>query len=144
MQTQAVEAYLKAIYELQAGQKQVSTTALSERLAVAPASVTGMVKKLAALKLGEHQPSQGVPPPARDGSLPGGEFRRLVDVPPGETAVVAEVSDHDPALLRYLGDMGLYPRAEGRVVSAAPFEGPLPVRAGKGEHPWGREAAAPH
>jgi Mn-dependent DtxR family transcriptional regulator len=31
VQTQAVEDYLKAIYELQAGQKQVSTTALSER-----------------------------------------------------------------------------------------------------------------
>src|SRR3990172_692831 len=60
MQTQAVEDYLKAIYELQAGQKQVSTTALSERLAVAPASVTGMVKKLAALKLVDHQPYQGV------------------------------------------------------------------------------------
>jgi DtxR family Mn-dependent transcriptional regulator len=60
VQTQAVEDYLKAIYELQAGQKQVSTTALSERLAVAPASVTGMVKKLAALKLVDHQPYQGV------------------------------------------------------------------------------------
>ncbi|HEX9676269.1 MAG TPA: metal-dependent transcriptional regulator [Anaerolineales bacterium] len=209
MQTQAVEDYLKAIYELQAGQKQVSTTALSERLAVAPASVTGMVKKLAAMKLVDHQPYQGVtlkpagekialevvrhhrlvesylsealgvpwdqvhaeadkwehvlsedmedridallghpttdphgaPIPARDGSLPPGKFRRLVDVPPGETAVVAEVSDHDPALLRYLGEMGLYPRAEVKVVSAAPFEGPLTVRVGKAEHALGREVA---
>jgi DtxR family Mn-dependent transcriptional regulator len=83
----------------------------------------------------------GAPIPARDGSLPPGEFRRLVDVPPGESAVVAEVSDHDPALLRYLGEMGLYPRAEVKVVSAAPFEGPLTVRVGKVEHALGREVA---
>jgi DtxR family Mn-dependent transcriptional regulator len=209
VQTQAVEDYLKTIYGLQAGQAQVSTTALAERLGVAPASVTGMVKKLAGMKLVDHQPYQGVtltpagrkialevvrhhrlvesylaealgvpwdqvhaeadkwehvlsedledridamlghpttdphgaPIPSRDGSLPPGEFRRLVDVPPGETAVVAEVSDHDPALLRYLGDMGLYPQAKVSVIAAAPFEGPLTVRIGKAQHALGREVA---
>ncbi len=44
----AVEDYLKAIHELQAGDPQlrVSTSALAERLGVASASVTGMLQKL--------------------------------------------------------------------------------------------------
>jgi DtxR family Mn-dependent transcriptional regulator len=43
----AVEDYLKAIYELYVEQGKVSTTALAEQLKIAPASVTGMLKKLA-------------------------------------------------------------------------------------------------
>ncbi|MBM4422633.1 MAG: metal-dependent transcriptional regulator [Chloroflexi bacterium] len=43
----AVEDYLKAIYELQEDTGKVSTNALAEKLGVAPASVTGMIKKLA-------------------------------------------------------------------------------------------------
>jgi len=54
MHTQAVEDYLKNIYELQASAEKVSTTGLAERLGVAPASVPGMVKKLAAMKLLKH------------------------------------------------------------------------------------------
>lgn len=45
--THAVEDYLKAIYELYLEQGKVSTTALAEQLKIAPASVTGMLKKLA-------------------------------------------------------------------------------------------------
>lgn len=46
----AVEDYLKAIYQLQLeeGHEQVGTSALAEKLGVARASVTGMLKKLAA------------------------------------------------------------------------------------------------
>ena len=44
--SRAVEDYLKAIYELQRGRQQVSTSALAERLGFASASVTGMLKKL--------------------------------------------------------------------------------------------------
>jgi len=43
----AVEDYLKAIYELQIEHGKVSTNALADQLKVAPASVTGMLKKLA-------------------------------------------------------------------------------------------------
>src|SRR3990172_2228408 len=42
-----VEDYLKAIYGLQEDAGKVSTNALAEKLGVSPASVTGMVKKLA-------------------------------------------------------------------------------------------------
>jgi DtxR family Mn-dependent transcriptional regulator len=45
--------YLKAIYELEEGGQRVATSALAERLAVAPACVTGMPQKLA-----ENRPRQ--------------------------------------------------------------------------------------
>ncbi len=209
MQTQAVEDYLKAIYELQAESGKVSTTGLSEQLGVAPASVTGMVKKLATMKLVVHEPYQGVeltragekialevirhhrlvesylaealgvpwdkvhdeadrwehvlseemedimddklghpttdphgaPIPARDGTIPKSDLRRLSELAAGEAAVIAEVSDHDAELLRYLGEMGLFPGAEVRVISSAPFEGPLTIRINSDEHSLGREVA---
>ncbi len=46
--TDSIQDYLKAIYELTEGGAHASTTALAVRLHVEPASVTGMVQKLAA------------------------------------------------------------------------------------------------
>ena len=56
-----MEDYLKTIYMIRerAG-REVSTTAIAAALGVTPASVTGMVKKLAELKLVRHTPYQGV------------------------------------------------------------------------------------
>ncbi|HUN23853.1 MAG TPA: metal-dependent transcriptional regulator, partial [Anaerolineales bacterium] len=48
----SIEDYLKAIYKLQQNESPVSTNALAAELAIMPASVTGMLKKLA-----EHQPA---------------------------------------------------------------------------------------
>jgi DtxR family transcriptional regulator, Mn-dependent transcriptional regulator len=57
----AIEDYAKAIYALQRRcEGGVSTTALAERLAVTPASVSSMVKKLAERGLVEHVRYQGV------------------------------------------------------------------------------------
>lgn len=58
--TAAVEDYVKAIYTLEAGEGSVTTTALAERLDVRPASVSGMLPKLTALGLVEHEPYRGV------------------------------------------------------------------------------------
>jgi DtxR family Mn-dependent transcriptional regulator len=58
--TTAIENYLKTIYQLQQQGDQATTTMLAERLNVKPASVTGMVKKLAELGLVEHTPYYGV------------------------------------------------------------------------------------
>jgi DtxR family transcriptional regulator, Mn-dependent transcriptional regulator len=58
--TAAVEDYVKAIYTLDAGEGTVTTTALAERLDVRPASVSGMLSKLTALGLVEHEPYRGV------------------------------------------------------------------------------------
>jgi len=46
MYTESIEDYLKAIYEIQKEYGKVSTNSLSEKLNVAPASVTSMIKKL--------------------------------------------------------------------------------------------------
>ncbi|MDQ7040408.1 MAG: metal-dependent transcriptional regulator [Rhodothermus sp.] len=58
MLSEAQEDYLKQIFLLGEGEP-VSTTALAERLGVRPASVTGMLQKLAALGLVEYRPYQG-------------------------------------------------------------------------------------
>ena len=177
MQTQAVEDYIKTIYEVQSQQGKVATTVLAERMGVAPASVTGMVKKLADMHLVVYERYQGVtlteagqkialevirhhrlvelylaealgvpwdqvhdeaekwehilsedledrmdealghptidphgaPIPTRAGFVAAAPQERLTDLLPGQTAVIAEVSDHDPAMLRQLGERGLYP-----------------------------------
>jgi DtxR family Mn-dependent transcriptional regulator len=54
MTTPAVEDYLKAIYQLSREGKPVSTSAIAERLDVAAASVTGMLKRLAEQGLVDH------------------------------------------------------------------------------------------
>jgi DtxR family Mn-dependent transcriptional regulator len=58
--TAAVQDYAKAIYALETRDGTVSTTALAERLDVRPASVSGMLRKLAVLGLVEHEPYRGV------------------------------------------------------------------------------------
>jgi len=60
MLSEAVQDYLKTIYTLQEQGGAVSTSALAEAKGVAAASATGMVKKLAGLKLARHNPYQGV------------------------------------------------------------------------------------
>jgi DtxR family Mn-dependent transcriptional regulator len=62
--SESEENYIKAIYRLQSDSPggRVSTTALADRLGIAPASVTGMVQKLAAGSptLVDYIPRQGV------------------------------------------------------------------------------------
>lgn len=207
--TESVQDYLKTIFEIQREQGRVATTVLAERLGNSPASVTGMVKKLAGLNLVQHEPYQGVlltpagekialevirhhrlierylaealgvpwdkvheeaekwehvlsedledridallgypttdphgaPIPGRDGTIAPPYTNRLVDLQSGQTATVAEVSDHDPAMLRYFGELGLRPGVDLLVVAVAPFGGPITVRLDAVEHTLGREAA---
>ncbi|MCY3698784.1 MAG: metal-dependent transcriptional regulator [Gemmatimonadetes bacterium] len=58
--SRAVEDYLKAVYKLQQAGDPVSTTALAEELDRSAASVTNMVKSLAAQGLLRHTPYRGV------------------------------------------------------------------------------------
>ena len=60
--TQSIQDYLKHIYELNESGALASTNALAATLKVKPASVTGMVQKLASAKpaLVEYQKHQGV------------------------------------------------------------------------------------
>ncbi len=58
--TRSVEDYLKAIYHLSLGGSPAGTTEIAHLLDLAPASVTGMVKRLSEQGLVEHVPYKGV------------------------------------------------------------------------------------
>ncbi|MDX1439646.1 MAG: metal-dependent transcriptional regulator [Rubricoccaceae bacterium] len=208
----AVEDYLKTVYDISRMEDTVTTSALAERLDVSPASVTGMVKKLAEMNLVAHERYRGVTltPAGKRIAIEVIRHHRLVetylhqalgvpwdkvhdeaekwehvlsedlearmdaalghptndphgspiptaslefnepDWPPlarmdeGQQAVVAEVSDDDPDLLRYIGKLGLYPGTGLKVTSAAPYaDGPVTVRVLDGEHS-GEEHAVGH
>lgn len=195
MYNEAIEDYLKSIYEIQQEQGKVATTVLAKRLNVQPASVTGMVKKLSDMNLLTYEPYQGVqltqpgkkialevirhhrlvelflaealgvpwdkvhqeaekwehvlseeleeridallgypthdphgaPIPNRNGEVAERPTLLLADLQPSQAAVIVEVNDQDPELLRYLGSLGLYPNAEIVLIEVAPFEGPLKI-----------------
>ncbi len=58
--TRSAEDYLKAIYRLTTGGSPATTNELAEALGLAPASVSGMLKRLADQELVEHEPYRGV------------------------------------------------------------------------------------
>ncbi len=72
-----VDDYLKAIYQLGREGRAVSTSAIARKLSLSEASVTGMIRKLAARKLLRHTPYRGV---------------RLT--PPGEALALRMVRKH--------------------------------------------------
>ena len=57
--SRSIEDYLKSIYVLGETGETVQTSELAEALGVAPASVSGMVRRLADLELLEHLPYRG-------------------------------------------------------------------------------------
>lgn len=200
MISEAIQNYLKTIYELQQEMGKVSTNALAEKLGVAPASVTGMIKKLAeerprlvnyerhhgvsltpagqkiALEVIRHhrlielylhqalgyswdqvdaeaeklehvisedfedridallgQPAfdpHGDPIPTKNGEMPRPDHPRLSELSAGQTGRVSRVRDDDPALLRYLAELGIIPDATLIVDGKAPFGETLSVRVG--------------
>ena len=60
MPSEQIENYLKNIYKIESAEGKVSTSSLSERLQISPASVTEMVKKLASEGSLTHTPYKGV------------------------------------------------------------------------------------
>ena len=196
--TAPVEDYLKAIYDIQQGGKAATTNALAERLLLAPASVSGMVRRLAAQGLLEHEPYRGArltpagraaalrtlrrhrvlesylatvlgvpwddvhdeaeqlehaasdalidrmaralgdplfdphgaPIPTREGTVDETRHSSLAEWPVGTIGIVMSVSDKDPAMLRYLGELELRPGAMVKVHARAPYDGPIEVLVG--------------
>jgi DtxR family Mn-dependent transcriptional regulator len=199
--TAPVEDYLKAIYELEIRQGSAATSEVAEALDVAPASVTGMIRRLASQGFLDHVPYHGVqltdtgrraalrtirrhrllesylttvlgypwdrvhdeaerlehaasdeliermaaalghptvdphgaPIPTADGAIDEPALRTLAELPIGEAARMLLVSDKDPALLRYLAEIGLQPGTDVTVLARAPFDGPLTLRIGSSE-----------
>ena len=58
--TRSVEDYLKAVYRLSSGERAASTTEIAQRLALSPASVSAMIKRLSEQGLVEHERYRGV------------------------------------------------------------------------------------
>lgn len=208
--TGPVEDYLKAIYAIGKGTGPAATNEIAQRLALAPASVSGMVRRLAdqgllayeryhgvkltetgrlaalrtlrrhrvieaylARALGyqwdrvhdeaerlEHAASDelvdkmaamigepdvdphGAPIPTREGAVDETEYRSLADLAPGKTGVVVRVTDEDPEMLRYLGELSIRPGTRVTIRTRAPFDGPITLTVGKQELSIGPVLAA--
>jgi DtxR family Mn-dependent transcriptional regulator len=97
--------------------------------------------------LGSEPPFRGTPFAVRDG-FQGAHFiddietRALADLQPGESGVVARVSDSNPEMLRYLADRGIAIGMTVHVHAREPFEGPLSVSLDEREHVLGRQVAS--
>ena len=83
----------------------------------------------------------GSPIPKKDGTIARAEHEPLVNIAPGQSAIIRRVPDSDPALLRYLGELGLKPDATVVVLKKEPFDGPLLLRIGDWEHHLGHQTA---
>lgn len=83
----------------------------------------------------------GAPIPSRAGNIRQQKGGRLVDMEAGDALVVVEVDDQDPELLRYLGEMGIFPGTDLQIVAYAPFNGPLTLSVGGEQHNLGYQAA---
>lgn len=209
MTSVSMQDYLLTIYRLQGDHNPVSTTALAAQLDVAPASVTGMVRKLDRQRLVKHEPYHGVilteagirealdllrrhrlwelfltdilglswdevheeahrlehatsqrvadrlaefmghpeadphgqPIPPRDGTLPPRISDLLAEFRAGQTVRLVEVPDDDPALLQYLGGLGLYPGVNLQVVAIDLSNGQLTIRVSGQDHILSQELA---
>lgn len=79
----------------------------------------------------QHDP-HGDPIPTLGGEVPEVATDLLSELPEGDTATVRRVGDQDPALLRYLAEMGLVPDVAVEMIGHGAFGGPLSVRVGGG------------
>jgi len=206
---ESIEEYLEAVYRLEREGPGVTTSGLASSLGVAPASVSGMLKKLnkdgfvqhvargevmltrkgleVAVRvlrrhrlaerlltdvLGmswdevhseacmlEHAISQkvedrlvsllndprtcphGHPIPPSDLSDPPRDGKPLAQVEEGAKAMISGVTDEVPEILRYLGDIGLRPGVQVRVIEKAPLGGPVTVEIGDARHAISLELA---
>ena len=95
----AIQHYLREIYNLGAAGERVSTTALAREMRVSPASASAMVKKLAALSLVEHAPYRGVALTAEGERVALEVIRhhRLLELYLAETLGIAVDEVHDEA-----------------------------------------------
>lgn len=87
-----------------------------------------------------HDP-HGDPIPTKDGRIEEAPNQALSRLEPGSEAVIRRVSDGDPAMLRYMGDLGLYPETSVEMLHHEPYGGPLRVRVSGQERAIGRELA---
>jgi DtxR family Mn-dependent transcriptional regulator len=69
------------------------------------------------------------------------EGRSLADVETGRTVTISSVSDGDPKKLRFMAELGLFPKVKVRIEDKSPFEGDLFIKVGSSEHRLPRDVA---
>ena len=140
MLSRSTEDYLKAIYQLGTAGEPVQTTAIADALEVAPASVSGMLKRLAEADLLEHVPYRGVKltEPGRNAALSVVRRHRVLESYLTSTLGYNWDSVHDEAeRLEHAASDDLIDRM-GRALgnpSHDPHGAPIPTRFGKIEQP---------
>ncbi len=83
----------------------------------------------------------GDPIPDRNGAIEAREESLMAELNVGQSAVVSRVSDEDPAVLRYLKQLGLVLDTRIVLTKKAPFNGPLELRIGRSRQTVGHELA---
>ena len=83
----------------------------------------------------------GDPIPTADLVIAAEPAQRMAELEPGQAAVVRQVPDGDPSLLRYLAGLGLVPSTRFTMVDKAPFGGPLTLDVGGTQQAVGVELA---
>ena len=76
----------------------------------------------------------GDPIPTKEGSVAETSRLTLSDLEVGQVAQVTRVRDDDPALLRYLTELGISLHTKVVITDRAPFDGPLQVTIGNHSH----------
>lgn len=87
-----------------------------------------------------HDP-HGHPIPAPSLAEPISAGERLSDLAEGDSAVIAEVSDRDPGLLRFLAEQGLTPGTVVTATEIAPYTGAMTLQVAGRSMSIGRDAA---
>lgn len=83
----------------------------------------------------------GDPIPNAAGEIPQRELAPLSSLDVGQSAMVARVTTRDTALLRYVGELGLYPQTPLTLIAKAPFDGPVTIQVGDQQHVLGHAIA---
>lgn len=84
----------------------------------------------------------GEPIPTRDGMMPELNDRPLTVVPPGTHGKISRIRTREADKLKYLASIGLVPGASFKLISRAPFKGPLRLEIDRYEQVIGTELAA--
>ena len=83
----------------------------------------------------------GEPIPTADGMMPEVHDEPLSEIASPAELVVSRVNTHDPEILQYLATLHLVPGQVIKLISRAPFNGPLRLRVGSQEQVIGNELA---
>lgn len=84
----------------------------------------------------------GDPIPTGEGKMESVERNQcLADTEVGDAVVISRVSDDDPEKLRFMAELGLFPKVVLQVTDKSPFEGDISIKIGKSYHRLPRDVA---